>query len=207
MPQPKARPCKPLDYTAPDGHPYKVELPDKLLERFGIRPAELPHWHSVMSPHADAWRLVRMLYGINPVLPRLDGDTEVIRVFTPAEIMKDRNWKKSVFNDYLKTVSGMWQWREASALDPQPTPPPNPEVAPPLAAMPPAAQDDMATIAAFGFSPRIFELEDRDQVQRDSEIQWFAARSARTGEDVPGTHGHRVGPAGDYQRNAPAPVR
>jgi hypothetical protein len=181
MPKNKA---KPLEYTAPNRHPYKIELPAKLMDLFGITEADLPLWHAFMVQRPEPWRLVRMLHGINPVLPNLDGDTHVVRVFTRQEVLKDRGWKLPTFNEYLDSVVELWRSRP-EARPPDPAPVAVPEAtqgstvdasAPEPATPADEPRDDMATIQAFGFSPAIFELEDRDEVQQQSEIRWFASR-------------------------------
>ena len=178
--KPKPKQPKPLDYTAPDGHPYKVELPGKLFEDFDLGEKDLPLWHDLFTTLPKAqWQFVRMLYGINPVLPRLDGDTDVIRLFTRTEIMADRGWKKKEFAEYLQALVEGWLTNSRPKLpriQPATPPPPVEPPAPVAAEIPPPAEDDRTTIQSFGFSPAVFDLEDRDDIQKASEIRWFAAR-------------------------------
>ena len=177
----KPKTPRPIEYTSPNGHPWKAEAGESLLAQFGLPEAELPAWHTFMAGQpAAVQQFLRMLYGVNPLLPSVEGNTDAVRLFSATEIMRGRGWKKSTFNEYLDALVDQWRNRSGPAAPGLPGTATTPEgptgEAPATEAPAQAPEDDLATIKSFGFSPSIFELEDRDELQKQSEIQWFAAR-------------------------------
>ncbi len=65
-----------IEYSPEPGKPlWKVELFGQLSGDFNIEERQIPAFHQIAVRHEKSWRVLRMLYGINPVLVPADTDT------------------------------------------------------------------------------------------------------------------------------------
>lgn len=180
-----------IEYTGPDGQPWKVQDMAGLRKELAVIEADLAKFHGICR-NAPGWPIAVRLFGIQPMFPSPDADAQFLRVWTRQEIAAAEQMEIEELDELLDTVRRLWnrhlKEREAEqyvsepatkVLPPQ-TPAPAPTATPPAAEQPEQSagpsSDQRAIIEQFGFSFKIFDLPDRFPEQRDAEIAWFAQR-------------------------------
>jgi hypothetical protein len=76
-----------IEYSPEPGKPlWKVELFGPLSEEFNISECQMPAFHTIAARHPKSWRVLRMLYGINPVLVPTDTDADYLKIWSRADV-------------------------------------------------------------------------------------------------------------------------
>jgi hypothetical protein len=69
----------------------------------------MPLFHTAAKATGDIFIAVRLLYGIHPMLPRLDNDpTYLGRALSTRHVMKFLNLSEDDLNQCLGIVTGRW---------------------------------------------------------------------------------------------------
>jgi hypothetical protein len=57
-----------IEYLAPSSEKWRIERGEELLQMFSIDREQLQTWHSAIAPQERAWHLVRLRFGLAPLL-------------------------------------------------------------------------------------------------------------------------------------------
>lgn len=142
-------------------------------------PKDLVKLHELGGAWPEQWKMFRMAYDINPLVPKLGADESFLKPFELEEIATLSGMKRADVEAQIDMIRFEWErYVEEAGVISEPLPQEAPAVeaaSPPLKASE-GESGNLATIESFGFSPRIFDVERSDDVQRRDEIAWFASR-------------------------------
>lgn len=167
----------PIEYTGPSGEPWKLTEPNAITAEIGVKPDEIAAFHAFMWSDEAMWKLVRMRYGILPVLPQLGADPDMMRSFALAEIASMLGHESTAaLEGKLQVVAANWaRERDKKAAPELPV-----VVVEKIETRPVGAgamtDSQRALLKELGFSTRIFELEGRSEEEKEAEMAWFGAR-------------------------------
>jgi hypothetical protein len=154
-----------------------------LSSDIGILQKDLPAFHAFAQANPQQWAIVRMRYGINPIIPRQGADPDMLRVFTLEEIATRLSLSApTIAQGHLEVIAAAWRRKveqEQPAVAPTPQPPANVVAPAPslkIDAIDGITPDQSRLLAEFGFPPEIFDGLDRPTRIRDAEVAWFGAR-------------------------------
>lgn len=144
----------PLEYTPPGSTDvWKIEKFEWLANEFVVRRDQLALFHATACRFEKPWRIVRMLYGINPVVMPIDCDADYMKVLSRFEIAVKLGLDADLLEDQLDIILQVWRTatrydepKEIPAEEPKqaatptapvpvakPQPPPQPKAAKPKA--------------------------------------------------------------------------
>jgi hypothetical protein len=130
-----------VEYQPPgEEAPWQVEDWEGLAKEFALKLDQLPEFHAIAKKHSGPWRVARMLFGVNPVIPAPGTDVGYLRCFKETEIAKELDCDKKQVRPQLCSIETAWARHQMSAgqsalevepikpppAKPQPTQPPQP---------------------------------------------------------------------------------
>jgi hypothetical protein len=177
---------------------WRIDRFGPMQDRFGkLFPKDLAQLHTMAQGHPTQWRMCRMMYGINPLVPKADSDVEFLKCFEVEEIAKISNVEVAVIEDQLDFLAFKWneytrdrpadnELAVAEAVVPAPL---TPEIGP-------EEYEKLSKIITdHGFTMKMFDVERKDDLERTDEIRWFAKRLGEIGQAL-----HQTNASGNARR-------
>jgi len=159
-------------FVAATAERWRIERYDLLVAEFNVRQEHLAIFHDVASCNPRTFKIICRLFGIRPVVPPTDYDTEDLRLWGRQELCEAFGITVSKLGDELNAMKGAWiaavkrmnQTRVlASVTNDNPSTSLN-------------EQQRVELLKRFRFSERMFQLEGRDETDSESERIWFCQR-------------------------------
>jgi len=167
----------PIEYVPVQGQPaWKVSRFLPLSADFGLTRKDLPAFHNACATMQRAFEIVRLLYGICPVLVTVETDADYLRVWTRAEVGQKFGLTESQLREQVDICRAVWESSRPQEPTPEPqAPKPKRKSVPtPTPAGPPPAAG--SPLLRYGFPPSMFDLPKRDPEESSAERAWFESR-------------------------------
>lgn len=101
-------------YAAPGGEKWRIEQGEELLRTFGISVDDLPDWHSAIAPQDKGWRLVRLRFGLAPLLAG-PSDAEYLLPLSLEQIAEKLAMDVTAVHLEIDAVRAFWlRWKTAN---------------------------------------------------------------------------------------------
>lgn len=101
-------------YEAPGGEKWRIEQGEELLRTFGISAEDLPDWHSAIAPQEKGWRLVRLRFGLSPLLAG-PSDAEYLLPLSLDQIAEKLAMDATAVHLEIDAVRAFWlRWKTAN---------------------------------------------------------------------------------------------
>jgi hypothetical protein len=155
---------------------WKVDLFDQLAEDYAILDNQMPQFHACATRTPRAWQVLRMLYGINPVIVPSDTDADFLKIWSRSEVSARLKISLNDLETMLDTLLAAWQRVQPETIlapvkplvAPKPTtaskPPPGPAPPKPRRTAPPPPRNAQETSGStYLLSLTLPPLEDTQQ--------------------------------------------
>lgn len=154
------------------GEKWRVERYDLLVAEFPVRIDQLSIFHDLAGTNPRVFKIICRLFGMRPVIPPMEYDTEDLRVWGRVELSDALGITFAKLGEELAALKGAWM----GALQRM-------KQARTIAKVTNLVQTSTLTEAQksdllkrFRFSERMFQLEGRDDSDSESERDWFCQR-------------------------------
>lgn len=111
-----------IEYSSPGGDRWRVENGQQLLAAFSMESDELKPWHEAMAPEKAAWHILRMFFGIAPLMGETTSEYLVPRgLESIAEPLGLNPANVQAQIDAAKQYWTRWRMANKAKLEPPPS--------------------------------------------------------------------------------------
>ncbi len=167
-----------------EGDPWRVDDFPSLESEMKVKREWLAkfHWWAQQQPHLVAgWQIVRMLFGIDPLIPDTVKADSFNRIYSLEEIAQTMKADTESVESELDLIRISWEkYARTIPIEPEPEKAEAATIKPAIEALEiscsPLSEEEKNYIRFRGFSLDIFEYTAYDTQQRQMEIRWFHDR-------------------------------
>lgn len=92
-----------------DSTAWKVENFEWLSAEFNVPEPDMPAFHESISKFDRPWEIIRLLYGIHPILVPVDTDADYLRAWTKLEVAVKFGYDSKRLDDQLIFARSAWE--------------------------------------------------------------------------------------------------
>lgn len=98
-----------IRYRSASGEDWSCLEPDRLRADIGVTEPELNAFHVMVEANDSAWRVARLLYGLQPVLPGAEYPLEYLTTYTPEKLAAHLGTNRAGITAEINAIRGIWK--------------------------------------------------------------------------------------------------